>query len=74
MNCASCGGTATQGTTTVTVQRGDTTVVVRGVPALICDVCGDEYIDEPTLRRVERLVDEAAASGATMVVHEYAGV
>ena len=71
MNCSSCGGTVVPGTTTVTVERGDTTVMVRGVSVLICDACGEENLDEANLRQVERLVDEAVATGATMVVHEY---
>ena len=72
MKCVACvTGDMLPGTTTFTVQRGQTTVVVRGVPALVCDTCGNDYVDEATMRRLESLVNDAEASGASMVVHDF---
>ncbi len=36
-------------------RRGDQLVVVEGVPALVCDVCGDRVITEETAREIERV-------------------
>ena len=36
-------------------RRGDQLVVVEGVPALVCDVCGDRIITEDTAREIERI-------------------
>ena len=36
-------------------RRGDQLVVVEGVPALVCDVCGDRIITEDTAREIERV-------------------
>ena len=30
-------------------------VVIEGVPALVCDVCGDQIITEDTVREIERI-------------------
>lgn len=36
-------------------RRGDRLVVIEGVPALVCDVCGDRVITEETAREIERI-------------------
>ncbi len=57
--CPICGGTKTQGTTTFTVDLGFGVVVVRKVPALICDQCGSDWIADETAERLEKTVNEA---------------
>ena len=43
MKCVICkNGEVTPGTTTVTLERGQTTLVVKGVPARVCMTCGEE--------------------------------
>ena len=45
MKCAICrNGTTTDGHTTVVLERDQTTVVFKKVPAQICDNCGEEYV------------------------------
>ena len=49
MPCAICRiGDTHPGQTTVTLERDQTTLVVRGVPAAVCSNCGEEYLDELT--------------------------
>ena len=51
VTCAICKqGEVVAGTTTVTLERGGTTVVIKAVPAGVCDNCGEEYVDETTTR------------------------
>ena len=46
MQCIICQyGETEPGTTTVTLTRGDATIVIRDVPAQICAICGEEYVD-----------------------------
>lgn len=53
MKCAICKtGNAHPGKATFTLQRGRTVVVVRDVPAEVCENCGEYYLDEVTARRV----------------------
>lgn len=41
-------------------------VVIRDVPALICEQCGEEYVDNDTANKVEEKVERALADGITM--------
>jgi len=57
MKCVVCQyGETESGTTTVTLTRGETTIVIREVPAQICTICGEEYLDAKTGKRLSRLL------------------
>ncbi len=67
MNCPHCKGEMTKGTTALTFQMDENKiVVVRDVPALICDQCGEESIDLETSKKVEKQVEKALADGIRM--------
>ncbi len=45
MKCAICrNGTTTSGSTTVILEKNQTIVIMKHVPALVCDNCGEEYV------------------------------
>jgi hypothetical protein len=46
-------------------------IVVKDVPALICEQCGEESINLENSKVVERLVQRAIADGITMGFIEY---
>jgi YgiT-type zinc finger domain-containing protein len=72
MKCVICKHGQTQrGSTTVTFVRGNTTVVFRDVPALICDNCGEEYVDEETTSRLLAIAEEAVRAGVHVDVRDY---
>lgn len=72
MRCVVCrNGTMQTGTTTVTLNRGDLTLVVKNVPALVCDNCDEEYVDEVVTRRLEQTANEAERAGVQVDVREY---
>ncbi len=53
MKCMICKhGETKQGTTTVTLEKGSSTIVFKEVPAQICDNCGEKYIDEATTKEL----------------------
>lgn len=67
MNCPNCAAKMEKGKTVMTFQMGEgEIVVVRDVPALICDQCGEEYVDNDTAKKVEDKVERALADGITM--------
>jgi len=71
-DCAICRhGQTEPGLTTVTLTRGNTTVVFRDVPALICDNCGEEYVDEEITARLLAIEEKAARSGVQVDVRDY---
>jgi YgiT-type zinc finger domain-containing protein len=73
MKCVICKhGETSRGEATVTVQRGDSTIVIKGVPAEICANCGEYYLDEATAQRVSDIVDQAEKNGTEVEVRRYA--
>ena len=47
-------------------RRGDQLVVIEGVPALVCDVCGDRIITEALPREIERIATGAPIDSAPL--------
>lgn len=73
MFCLFCkGGQITCGKTTFTVERGQTTLVLRGVPARVCSQCGEAYFDEPTTRRIEEIAEKVRHTGVQVALHDFA--
>ena len=60
------------GTTSITLSRGGSTIVFEGVPAEVCDNCGESYLDAETTERLFREADEAARAGYRVAVRNYA--
>jgi YgiT-type zinc finger domain-containing protein len=58
--CPLChGGHKQPGTTPFTVDLGFGVVVVRQVPALVCDLCGPDWIEDATAAVLEDIVSQA---------------
>jgi YgiT-type zinc finger domain-containing protein len=73
MHCVICRhGETRPGTTTVTFTRGHSTVVIRGVPADVCENCGEAYVSADVARRLLELADQIRAAGAEVAVSDYA--
>jgi YgiT-type zinc finger domain-containing protein len=71
MKCLLCRtGETKPGITTETYEIGGTVVVVRGVPAAVCEQCGESYTDAATTRHLEAIVAKARAAGV-IVIQEY---
>ena len=72
MKCSICETELKEGETTLTFQmEGNKVIVVKDVPALICEECGEESIDIKDSRIVERLVRKAIDDGISMGFIEY---
>jgi YgiT-type zinc finger domain-containing protein len=72
MNCVICKrGVTTQGTATITLERENTTLVVKGVPAQVCENCGEEYVDEAVTASLLEAAEQAAAGGVQVEVRQY---
>jgi YgiT-type zinc finger domain-containing protein len=59
------------GVTTVTLQRGDMTVVVRDVPAQVCPECGEAWVDEAVAAELLALAEDAVQRGVEIGVRRY---
>ena len=73
MKCVICKqGQTNKGTTTVTLERGNTTVVIKEVPADICENCGEYYLSDIVTEKVQTLAEQAFQHGAEIEVLRYA--
>jgi len=73
MTCVICKqGRTHRGTATVTLERGETTVVIKRVPAAVCENCGEYYLSEETTGRAMALAERAVQDGAEVEVVRYA--
>lgn len=71
MNCPLCKGVKINSTTTFTVDLGFGVVVVRNVPALVCNQCASEWIDDTTANDLEKLVDHAKKNHSMVEITKY---
>lgn len=73
MNCPICkNGTMTPGYTSMTFEKGAATAVVKGVPAKICDNCGEAFVAEDVARRVYAVVETEFKKGIEIEVVHFA--
>jgi YgiT-type zinc finger domain-containing protein len=73
MRCAICRqGETRSGTATLVLERDGRTVIVKHVPAQVCENCGEEYVDEATAGAALDSAERAVSDGAEVVIREYA--
>lgn len=65
-------GRVADGRTTVTLQRRETTVVTKGVPARVCGQCGEYYLAEEMTGGVMAMAEDAVTKGAEVEVLRWA--
>lgn len=73
MKCPICkhGNTHT-GVASITLERGNTIVMFKYVPAQICENCGEVYHDAKITRALLKQANEAAQRGVEIDVRRYA--
>jgi len=73
MICVICKNGETRfGKATVTLEREETMLVIKGVPAQVCVNCGEEYVDEGSTAHLLKIAEEAARAGVQVDVRQYA--
>ena len=72
MKCPFCKTELKEGKTTLTFQMGaEKIIVVKDVPALVCEECGEESIDIKDSKIVEKLIQKAIEDGISMGFIDY---
>jgi YgiT-type zinc finger domain-containing protein len=56
--CDRCGGELRPGTTTLEVWRGEQLIVIREVPADVCQQCKEAYISADVSERLDHFLEE----------------
>jgi YgiT-type zinc finger domain-containing protein len=73
MNCPICrNGDTAPGKVTITLQRGETTVVFKEVPAEVCQNCGEFYLSEAVTEKLLNRAEESVKNGAELEILRYA--
>lgn len=66
--CPMCGGEKIAGPTIYSVDLGFGVVVVRNVPAKICNQCGEEWIEDVTAKELEKVIENARTNHCQLEV------
>jgi YgiT-type zinc finger domain-containing protein len=73
MKCILCkSGETYLGKVTVPLQRGETTILIKEVPAEICNNCGEYYLSESVTGKVLDLGEEAVKKGVEVEILRFA--
>ncbi|MBV8360503.1 MAG: type II toxin-antitoxin system MqsA family antitoxin [Deltaproteobacteria bacterium] len=73
MKCVICKhGETAPGSATVTLQPGESTVIVKDVPADICDNCAEYYLSGAVTDKLLEQVDAVLQVGTELAVRRYA--
>jgi len=70
--CPFCGGTKTSGETMFSVDLGFGVVVVRQVPAMVCDQCGADWIADDVAAQLESYIEDARKKHSQIEVVAFA--
>lgn len=73
MKCVICKhGETKPGLVTVTLERDECIVVIKKVPAEVCDNCGEYYLSDTTTEQVLERAEVAVNNGAEVEIIRYA--
>ncbi len=73
MKCVICkNGETHPGLTVVTLYRRGNTLVIKNVPAEICENCGEYYLSDEVAARVYEQAEQSLKHGAEVEIGQYA--
>jgi len=72
MKCMICKhGLLENGFSTITLGKDTSTIVFKHVPSLVCDNCGEKYVDDAITSNLLIKANEIMKSGVVVEVREY---
>ncbi|MCC5667240.1 type II toxin-antitoxin system MqsA family antitoxin [Nostoc sp. CHAB 5784] len=73
MKCVICQhGETKPGLVTVTLERDESIIVLKKVPAEVCDNCGEYYLSDAVTEQVLEKAELAVNNGAELEIIRYA--
>jgi len=73
MKCVICKhGQTNPGLVTVTLEREESIVIIKKVPAEVCDNCGEYYLSDQITEQVLQRAEIAIDNGAEVEIIRYA--
>lgn len=72
MKCTICKhGKTKNGSSTITLEKGDATIVFKDVPTMICDNCGEKYVDQSTTSSLLQKANDIVKSGVEVDIRKF---
>lgn len=68
MKCLVCHHNMTERSITLDLRMGEELVVIEGVPATVCENCGEQIFSPETTRKVQIVAKERKGAGRTLTV------
>lgn len=65
-------GEISEGRVTVTLTRNELTIVIKHVPAQVCENCGEYYLSDDITDKVLKLAELSAARNAEVEILRFA--
>ena len=56
---------------TVTLERGEFTYIVKGLPAQVCPNCGEDYVSEQITSELLKAAEQMIQSGTPVDIRHY---
>ena len=73
MKCVICRqGEKVAGKVTVTLERDDSVIIIKDVPAQVCQDCGEYYLDETVASNVYAQAEDSVRHHAEVEILHYA--
>ena len=73
MKCAICkNGLTREGRITVVLEKDQTTLVFKDVPAAICENCGEEYVTAEINKKLLEMAKGASGRGVSLELLKFA--
>ena len=72
MKCVVCKhGETSEGSATITLERGELVVVFKKVPARVCQVCSETYVDDSTTEQLLRTAETISEAGVQVDIRTF---
>lgn len=71
MNCFLCKGDMLSATTTYMTAYNNCYIIIKNVPCLKCEQCGEEFINGATMLKIEGIIDKLKAALTEIAVVDY---
>ena len=73
MDCVICkNGITNSGEVNVVLQRNECTIIIKNVPADVCENCGEYYLSEDVTGKILERAEDAVKKGAEVEILKYA--
>ncbi len=72
MKCIQCNeGVTVDSSTTVAFEKNGAAFLFRHVPAMICPICGEEYLSEEIQDRISEITSRFLEPGLSVQVYDF---